>query len=138
MPTNDREEVNIKDLPIAVELSNSDTMILIQNGTYTRRVDLGDLATYLLENTPISDLATNTKYVVGAINEVAGVEVTGVLPAYSKTLILQDPRIKSTSTVRVLTENYTVAPTNVVVASGSATLVFEPRDTAINVKVKVS
>lgn len=69
MPTNDREEVNIKDLPIAVELSNSDTMLLIQNGAYTRQTDLGDIVTYTMSR-PQTDLATDHKEVIPAINEL--------------------------------------------------------------------
>ena len=69
MPTNDREEVNIKDLPIAVELSNSDTMLLIQNGAYTRQADLGDIVTYIMSR-PQTDLATDHKEVIPAINEL--------------------------------------------------------------------
>ena len=69
MPTNDREEVNIKDLPVAVELSNSDTIILIQNGAYTRQADLGDTATYIMSR-PQIDLATDHKEVIPAINEL--------------------------------------------------------------------
>lgn len=69
MPTNDREEVNIKDLPIAVELSNSDTVLLIQNGAYTRRVDLGDIVAYTIAS-PQTELSTNHKEVIPAINEL--------------------------------------------------------------------
>ena len=73
MPTNDREEVNIKDLPIAVELSNSDTMILIQNGAYTRRIDLGDIVAYTIAS-PQTELATNHKEVIPAINELKALD----------------------------------------------------------------
>lgn len=66
---NTKEEVNIKDLPIAVALSNSDTMILIQNGAYTRQVDLGDIVAYTIAS-PQTELATNHKEVIPAINEL--------------------------------------------------------------------
>lgn len=135
---NTKEEVNIKDLPDAVSLSGSDAVILIQNNAYTKQTNLDDISAYMLKENSIPSLTTNHKDIVGAINEVAGIEVTGILPAYSRTLVLQDSRIKSTSTIKVLTEEYTIAPTNAVVSSGSVILTFEPMDIAINVKVKVS
>lgn len=135
---NTKEEVNIKDLPSVVQLSGSDAVVLIQNNAYTKQTNLDDISTYMLKENSIPSLTTNHKDVVGAINEVAGVEVIGILPAYSKTLVLQNANIKSTSTIKVLTEEYTIAPTNVVASPGSVVLTFEPRDTAIKVKVKVS
>lgn len=135
---NTKEEVNIKDLPSAASLSGSDAVILVQNGAYTKQANLDDISTYMLKENSNPSLTTYHKDIIGAINEVAGVEVIGILPAYHKTLVLQDSRIKSTSTIRVLTEDYTIAPTNVVVSSGSVVLTFEPMATAIKVKVKVS
>ena len=135
---NTKEEVNIKDLPNAVSLSGSDAIILVQNSAYTKQANLDDISTYILKENSIPSLTTNHKDIVDAINEVAGVEVIGILPAYSRTLVLRNANIKSTSNIRVLTEEYTIAPTNVVVSSGSVILTFEPRDTAIKVKVKVS
>lgn len=135
---NTKEEVNIKDLPNTVSLSGSDAVIVVQNNAYTKQTNLDDISTYMLKESSIPSLTTNHKNIVDAINEVAGVEVIGILPAYSRTLVLQDSRIKFTSSIKVLTEDYTIAPTNVVASSGSVVLTFEPMDTAIKVKVKVS
>lgn len=133
-----KDEVNIKDLPELSDLSASDSLIVIQNDAYTKKVIFDDVTSYILKDATIPTLTTNNKNIIGAINEVAGVEIIGTLPAFTRTLVLRNPNIKATSEVRVLTEDYTIAPTNVVATPGTVVLSFEPRELAIKVKVRIS
>lgn len=68
---------------------------------------------------------------------IGGKALTGTLSAGSTSLVLQDAVITTSSTIDIYTDVYGVNPTAVTVATGSITLTFEARQSALNVKVYV-
>lgn len=69
--------------------------------------------------------------------KVMGKTLTGTLSAGSTTLTLSDESIKTTSMLDIYTDVWGVAPTNVAAVTGSVTLTFESRQSALSVKVVV-
>lgn len=108
-------------------------------GYYQKKATAGKLGEALLNDIsfPLIFTKTTAKNAAGAINELAGTTLTGTLAVGSTTLTLSDAAILTTSTIDIYTDVYGVAPSNVVVATGSITLTFDARESALNVKVVV-
>lgn len=139
---NDR---SISEFPSASELLAGDYFIVsepdenAQNGYQTLKLEGTDLAEGIVSGLQFPLLLNTTaQTIVGAINEVNGVWLTGTLTIGSTTLTLSDASITTSSKVDVYTDTYGVSPENVVVTTGSVTLTFEAQEAALGVMVKIS
>ena len=132
-----KEEVNIKDLPSAANLSGSDAVILVQNSAYTKQTNLDDISTYMLKENNIPSLTTNHKDIVGAINEVKGVELFGTLHAGETSITFTDASIKTTSKVIPYVEVWGVAPKSIETYSGMVYMKFRKLDYDLNIQLVI-
>ena len=80
--------------------------------------------------------ATDINRTNEAINKLTNV-LTGTLSAGETTLIISDDSITEDSMIDIYTNVFGVNPTEVTVASGSITLVFDAQETDLGVKVRV-
>ena len=65
-----KKTIPIDQLPEATILSDSDESILVQNGSATKKADLGLIGGYLATEQTHSGLNTTNKHIEGAINEL--------------------------------------------------------------------
>lgn len=108
-------------------------------GYSSMKMPITALASKLLGGTQYAaDLQTAAKTIFGAINELAGVVLSGTLTAGQTSIILTDPSITASSTLANVWINvFGVFPTNIVIADGSITLTFESQASDIGVKVRI-
>lgn len=130
--------IPIDQLPEATILSDSDESILVQNGSATKKADLGLIGGYLATEQTHSELNTTNKQLVGAINEVKGVELIGTIKAYESTIVLYSDKIKSSSKIRVFFETYGMAARDVKATAGQVVVKIEPQEEAVKVLVQVT
>lgn len=106
------------------------------------KTPITQLGAKIAEGLTFSNLTTQAKTLVGAINEVASTptytEVSGTLTTGSTTLTLSDASIETTSTIDIYTDTFGIQPTNAVVSSGQIVLTFLAQSSDISVKVRVS
>lgn len=110
-------------------------------GYYSRKI-LASAAAQSILNTfsfPLLITKTTAKNVIGAINEVAAVYVSGTLTAGSTSITLSDAAITATSKLRFYSDVWGLYPNAApVVSTGSVTLTFDAQqaDASIIVEVK--
>lgn len=105
------------------------------SGFKSYKIPLSVLAAFAVEDIVYTGLETTAQSIVGAINEIYGVVLTGTLTAGNTTLTLQNAAITTNSTVDIYTDTFGVNPTDVTLSSGSITLTFESQATDVAVKV---
>lgn len=130
--------IPIDQLPEATILSDSDETILVQNGSATKKADLGLIGGYLATEQTHSELNTTNKQLVGAINEVKGVELIGVIKAYESTVVLYDDHIKTSSKVRCFWETYGMSAKDVKVTPGQVLVKINPQEEDVKVLVQIT
>ena len=86
---------------------------------------------------PLVLTKTTSKNVLGALNEISFTELTATLAAGETTLTINSEKILTTSTIDIYCDVYGIAPESVTVATGSITMTFEARESALGVKVRV-
>ena len=105
------------------------------------KAPITQLGAKIAEGLTFSNLTTEHKTLVGAINDAASgsyKEVSGTLTTGSTTLTLSDASIETTSTIDIYTSVFGIQPTNAVVSSGQIVLTFLAQASDISVKVRVS
>lgn len=97
------------------------------------------------QNSTDNSLATVSKNVVGAINEVRTlafalpwVDVTGTLIAGNTSVTLSNAAITTASTIDVYADIFGVSPTDMVVSAGQVVLTFPAQSSNMNVKVRIT
>ena len=107
----------------------------------TFKAPITQLGAKIAEGLTFSNLTTEHKTLVGAINDAASgsyKEVSGTLTAESTSLTLSDASITANSTIDIYTSAFGIQPTNAVVTSGQIVLTFLAQASDISVKVRVS
>lgn len=144
------DDYRISDLTTIGTVSNDDLMeisavnLASESGYSSMKIPMTSLADKIVNGIQFaSDLQTNSKTIVGAINEVAqggGVwtDLTDTLEAGETTLTFVDSSITTSSTIDFYTDVFGVNPTNVVVSTGQIVLTFESRASDLDVKVRIS
>lgn len=97
------------------------------------------LASKLLGGTQYAaDLQTAAKTIFGAINEVAGIVLSGTLTAGQTSITFTNAAITASSTLANVWINvFGVYPTDIVITDGSITLTFESQASDLGVKVRI-
>lgn len=139
------DDYRISDLTTVSAISDADLMELSavnpasDTGYSSMKMPITALASKLLGGTQYAaDLQTAAKTIFGAINEVAGIVLSGTLIAGQTSITFADASITSSSTLdNVWTEDFGVKPTNIVITAGSITLTFESQSSDIGVKVRI-
>lgn len=133
-------DIKISELTLASSLSANDVLPIVQelNGNLTTMkanfTQVGKELNNKIQYT--SDLKTTSKTVLGAINETAGVWVSGTLTAGQTSITLLSDSILSTSNIDVYTEPY-IFFTGISTAVGSVTITFPVQSSDVTVKVRV-
>ena len=135
-------DIKISELTLASSLSVNDVLPIVQtlNGNLTTMkanfTQVGNKVNKEIQYT--SDLKTTSKTVLGAINETAGVWVSGTLTAGQTSLTLSNAAITTSSNIDIYTDKFGVNPTNAVVSTGQIVLTFPSQTSNLEVKVRVS
>lgn len=135
----------ISELDSVLQINNDAVFPMSQDNAgepTTFKTSITQLGSEIAEDMTFSNLQTQNKHIIGAINEAAQgsgyTEVSGTLVAGSTSITLSDASITTTSTIDIYTDVFGIQPTNAVVASGSITLTFLSQESDITVKVRVS
>lgn len=124
-------------IPIGSLLLTSLEDLQAASGYESYKITAGNVANQFMTAYSFNGLNTNSKNVVGSINEVKGKEVTGTLLAGATTITLQDAAITTTSTIDIYTDVFGISPESVVVATGEITITFEEQAADLGVKVVI-
>lgn len=65
-------------------------------------------------------------------------EFVGILVAGQSTIIFTDSAINTNRTIKCYTGEYKVHPVKIIVGTGTITLIFNPYNTDVTVKVRIS
>lgn len=138
------DEYAISDLSRAMSINNNDLLELAmvdaqsETGYSSVNATIVEIASKMLKGILFSsDLDTEDKTIIGAVNEVRGTILVGTLTAGATTLTLSDASITTDSTVDIYTDVYGVSPSAVSVSTGSIALTFSAQSQNIGVKVVI-
>lgn len=139
------DDYRISDLTTVSAISDADLMELSavnpasDTGYSSMKMPITALASKLLGGTQYAaDLQTVAKTIFGAINEVAGIVISGTLTAGQTSITFTNAAITASSTLANLWISvFGVYPTNIVITDGSITLTFESQSSDIGVKVRI-
>lgn len=139
------DDYRISDLTTVSAISDADLMELSavnpasDTGYSSMKMPITALASKLLGGTQYAaDLQTAAKTIFGAINEVAGIVISGTLTAGQTSITFTNAAITASSTLANLWISvFGVYPTNIVITDGSITLTFESQSSDIGVKVRI-
>ena len=133
---------SISQMTTAATVDNGDLFEVAHpdNGSATgyssNKQSLAAIANHAATQIVYTELTTTSKSLTGAINEVAGIVVTGTLLAGNTSITLSDAAIHTTSTIDIYTDTFGINPTAVSVAEGSITLTFDAQANDVAVKVR--
>ena len=137
----------ISELDAVLQINNDAVFPMSQDNSgepTTFKTSITQLGAEIAEDMTFSNLQTQSKKVVGAINEVlAGqgggyTDVTGTLTAGQTSITLSDASITSSSFIQVFAGNGNINYTSISVATGSVTLGFLAQASDMTVTVRVS
>lgn len=139
------DDYRISDLTTVSAISDADLMELSavnpasDTGYSSMKMPITALASKLLGGTQYAaDLQTAAKTIFGAINEVAGIVLSGTLTAGQTSITFTNAAITASSTLANVWINvFGVYPTNIVITDGSITLTFESQASDLRVKVRI-
>lgn len=135
-------DIKISELTQASSLNIDDVLPVVQelNGNpTTMKCSMSQIGTEVNKNILYSsDLKTSAKSIIGAVNEAAGIWVSGTLTAGQTSLTLSDASITTSSNIDIYTDVFGVSATGATVSTGSITLTFASRTSNLGVKVRVS
>lgn len=139
------DDYRISDLTTVSAISDADLMELSavnpasDTGYSSMKMPITALASKLLGGTQYAaDLQTAAKTIFGAINELAGIVLSGTLTAGQTSITFTNAAITASSTLaNVWIGVFGVYPTNIVIADGSITLTFESQSSDLGVKVRI-
>lgn len=135
---------SISQLTTATDVDNNDLFEIAHpdtgsaTGYVSNKQSLAAIADHIAREVNYPSLETTSKALVGAVNELKGVELTGTLTAGSTSISFNDAAITTSSTIDLYTDVYGVNPSAVVVTTGNIALTFEAQSVNIGVKVRVS
>lgn len=134
---------SISQLDTAAIVDNGDLFEIAQpdissaSGYKSYKQSMAVMADHIANDVIYTGLHTTAQSLVGAINEVQGIIVTGTLVAGNTSITLSNAGIHTTSTIDIYTDTFGINPTAVTVAEGSVTLTFDAQASDVAVKVKV-
>lgn len=139
------DDYRISDLTTVSAISDADLMELSavnpasDTGYSSMKMPITALASKLLGGTQYAaDLQTAAKTIFGAINEVAGIVLSGTLTAGQTSITFTNAAITASSTLANVWINvFGVYPTDIVITDGSITLTFESQASDLGVKVRI-
>lgn len=139
------DDYRISDLTTVSAISDTDLMELSavnpasDTGYSSMKMPITALASKLLGGTQYAaDLQTAAKTIFGAINELAGIVLSGTLTAGQTSITFTNAAITDSSTLANLWINvFGVYPTDIVITDGSITLTFESQSSDLGVKVRI-
>lgn len=139
------DDYRISDLTTVSAISDADLMELSavnsasDTGYSSMKMTIIALASKLLGGTQYAaDLQTAAKTIFGAINEVAGIVLSGTLTAGQTSITFTNAAITASSTLaNVWINEFGVYPTDIVITDGSITLTFESQASDLGVKVRI-
>lgn len=131
------DDIKVNDLPITPIVNDTDTVMIVQNNIATKQTSLGDIGNHIIQDKNYSELNTQNKHIIDAINEVKGVELFGVLPAGETTITFKNAAIKTTSKVIPFVEVWGVAPKSVETYSGMVQMKFRKLDYDLNIQLVI-
>lgn len=139
------DDRRISDLTTVGTINNDDLMEIStvnqssDTGYSSVKATIAAIATKILGGIQYAaDLVTSSKTIFGAINELAGIVLSGTLTAGQTSITFTDASITDSSTLANVWINvFGVYPTNIVIAAGSITLTFESQSSDIGVKVRI-
>lgn len=136
--------VKLSDMTEALTFSTTDLLYLgmadagSDTGYYSRKIPASTLASAMLGNFSLPLLFTNTdaKTVAGAVNEAAGVKLSGTLLAGNTSITLSDASITASSMIDVYTDTG-IGYESITASTGSVTITFEAQASDMGVKVVI-
>lgn len=137
----------ISELDAVLQINNDAVFPMSQDNSgepTTFKTSITQLGAEIIEDMTFSNLQTQSKKVVGAINEVlAGqgggyTDVTGTLTAGQTSITLSDASITTSSFIQVFAGNGNINYTSISVATGSVTIGFLAQASDMTVTVRVS
>ena len=139
------DDYRISDLTTVSAISDADLMEISavnpasDTGYSSMKMPITALASKLLGGTQYAaDLQTAAKTIFGAINELAGIVLSGTLTAGQTSITFTNAAITASSTLANLWINaFGVYPTDIVITDGSITLTFESQASDLGVKVRI-
>lgn len=137
-------EVKIKDLSQALQIADTAEFPYTQdNGgsNTTFKAPMTQIAEKINEDMTFNNLTTVEKEIVGAINEVNGVWITGTLTAGQTSITLTDTTdsLDNDSILEFFTDAFGVSPTGATIdaTNHTVTLTFPEQASNLGVKVRV-
>lgn len=135
---NEKPIIPIDSLPEAQILNDSDTTVLVQGGTITKQVELSNISDFTATKHTYDSLNTNSKDIIGAVNELKGLEFQTTLYAYQTTITIQDPRIPASGKVKVFTNIFGIPRTGMEINNGYVMVQFEPQSEDVGVLIEIT
>lgn len=139
---------SISQLDAAVSASNDDLFetaipdVGSASGYTSKKHTMAVIADHIASTVVYPALGTTAKTIVGALNELlisagTGTKLTATLTAGNTSVTFTNQAILTTSMIDVYVDTWGVAPTNVVVSAGSATLTFEAQQSDVSVMLVI-
>lgn len=131
------DDIKVNDLPITPIVDDADTVMIVQSNATTKQTSLGDIGNHIIQDKTYSELNTQNKHIIDAINEVKGVELIGTIKAYEGTVILYSDHIKANSKIRVFFETYGMSAKDIRATPGQVVVKINPLEEDVKVLVQV-
>lgn len=112
------------------------------SGYTSEKVSVAQLADHTANTVIYPTLNTTSKTIAGAINELlvsagSGTKLTSTLTTGSTSITFSDAAIHTTSMIDIYVDTWGVAPLNVTVAEGTATLTFDEQESDVSVMLVI-
>lgn len=140
-------EKTISELQTVANTDNGDLFVIASpdqtsaSGYSTYKNTMAAMANHIGTQVGFTGLNTTAQTLVGAINELAatggGTKLTDTLEAGETELVFTDASILTTSMIDIYVDTWGVAPVDVVVETGEATLTFEAQSADVAVMLIV-
>ena len=132
------DDIKVNDLPITSTIDDTDSVMLVQNNASTKQTSLGDIGNHIIKDNAYSELTTQNKHIIDAINEVKGVELFGTIKAYESTVVLYSDHIKTNSKIRVFFETFGMSAKDIRATPGQVAVKINPQEEDVKVLVQVT
>lgn len=133
-------DIKIKDLGQALQIADEAEFAYTQlNGSNntTYKAPMTQISGKVAEGTTFANLATTSKTLVTAINEVRGVILTDTLETGETSITFTDNSITANSTIDIYTDA-DIDYNSITIATGSVTITFDEQASDVGVKVRVT
>lgn len=132
-------DIKIKDLGQALQIADEAEFAYTQlNGSSntTYKAPMTQIAGKVAEGVTYANLATTSKTLVLAINEVRGVILADTLETGETSITFTDTSITTNSTIEVYTDA-DIEYNSITTVTGSTTITFDAQSSDVSVKVRV-